>query len=267
MMAPSTVPAHAPATSRAREDAQLFERFCRDRNPTDHEALVRRFLPLARHLAARYPHGGEREDVMQVASVGLLKAIDRYDPARGIAFSSFAVPTIVGEIKRYFRDLGWTVRVPRDVQELTLRMERVSESLVHELGRAPTVEEIAERCQASVEQVLEARASATAHHAISLDQPAHDEDEDGVVNRLAAEEPGFARVDDATEVDELLSVLEPRERRVLLLRFRDDLMQREIADQLGISQMQVSRLIAKSLATLQRLHEDGRARPSAAPSE
>jgi RNA polymerase sigma-B factor len=252
LMALSAASTHP--TSRAREDARLFERYCRDRDPADHAALVARFLPLARHLAARYPHGSEREDVMQVAAVGLLKAIDRYDPSRGIAFSSFAVPTIVGEVKRYFRDLGWTVRVPRDVQELALRVDRIGESLTNSLGRPPTVEELAERCQATVEQVLEARATATAHHAISLDQPGHGDDEDDVVNRIAADEPGFRHVDDATEIDQLLSVLPAREREVLLLRFRDDLMQREIAERMGVSQMQVSRLIAKSLATLQQAH-------------
>jgi RNA polymerase sigma-B factor len=247
--APSALP-----TARARADAELFARYCRDRDPADHEALVKRFLPLARHLAARYRHGGEREDVMQVAAIGLLKAIDRYDPARGIAFSSFAVPTIVGEVKRYFRDLGWTVRVPRDVQELALRVDRMAETLTGELGRPPTAYEIATRCGVSAEQVLEARATATAHHAISLDQPVREPGDDAVVSGLVDEEWGFKQVEDATQVDQLLAVLPPREREVLLLRFRDDLMQREIAERVGVSQMQVSRLIAQSLATLQRVH-------------
>jgi len=244
---------------RAREDALLFERYRRDGDPARRETIVARFLPLAHYLAGRYAHGGEIEDVRQVATIGLLKAIDRYDPARGIAFSSFAMPTILGEVKRYFRDLGWTVRVPREVQERSLRLEHVTEELSAELGRSPTALELAERCESTVEQVLEARASATAHRAISLDQPAHGEDDEDAVDRLVTDEPNFARVEDADELEYLLSFLMPRERRVVLLRFRDDLLQREIAEAEGISQMQVSRILAQSLATLQRVHGDRRA--------
>jgi len=188
---------------------------------------------------------------MQVAYLGLLKAIDRYDPERGIAFSSFAVPTILGEIKRYFRDHGWTVRAPRDVQELAARAGRITDALTAELGRVPTISEVAERCGSSPEQVLEAHASATAHRAISLDQPAHDEEgADAIVDRLVVEESGFERVDDGLVMDQLLEVLPPRERAVVLLRFRDELKQREIGERLGMSQMQVSRLLARALATL-----------------
>ncbi len=240
--------------SRARKDALLFERYRRDRDPGGRAALVDHFLPLVRHVVSHYAHGSEAEDVLQVATIGLLKAIDRYDPERGIAFSSFAVPTVIGEVKRYFRDLGWTVRAPREVQELSLRLERVSEALSVQLGRSPTLQEIATGCDATVEQVLEARASATARNAISLDQPVHGDSDDDAVSRLAADEGGFQRVDDADELDRLLSVLSPRERRVLLLRFRDQLLQREIAEAEGISQMQVSRMLAKSLATLRRIH-------------
>ena len=241
--------APSPSTQ-AREDAALFKRHRSQRTVPGRDALVARFLPLAQHLARRYPGGADREDIDQVAAIGLLKAIDRYDPDRGIAFSSFAVPTILGEIRRYFRDLGWTVRVPRDVQELALRLDRHSASLEGELGREPTLEELAQRSGATVEQVLEARASATAHHTISLDQPAAGEDPDDIVSLLAADEPGFARIDEQLEVDNLLSVLPERERRILLLRFREELKQREIAERVGCSQMQVSRLLAQSLSTL-----------------
>jgi len=248
-----SAPVSAPSV-RAREDARLFEDYSRERDPALREALMRRFLPLAWHLAARYSHGGERDDVRQVAVIGLLKAIDRYDPYRGIAFSSFAMPTIIGEVKRYFRDLGWTVRVPRDIQELSLRLERVTEGLSVALGRSPTPDEIAQQCGVTVEQVLEARASATAHRAISLDQPAHGEDEESTLTRLPAEEPEFARVEDADELEQLLSVLPPRERRVLMMRFCHDMLQREIAEAEGVSQMQVSRMLSQSLATLRDLH-------------
>jgi RNA polymerase sigma-B factor len=251
MASTTTLPA---PSSQARADALLFERYRRDGDAATREEIVKRFLGLARHLAVRYERGEEREDVMQVAAVGLMKAIERYDPARGIAFSSFAVPTILGEIKRYFRDLGWTVRVPRDVQELSLRMDHVGEELSAELGRPPTPEELAERCDVSVEQVIEARSTATAHHAISLDQPIGDDTGDEAVTRLASDEAGFRHVDDADEVDQMLLILPPQSRRVLNLRFREERLQREIAEIEGISQMQVSRVIARSLRILRDVH-------------
>ena len=141
------------------------------------EQLVERFLPLARHLARRYLSGPEREDVEQVAALGLLKAIERFDPHRGLAFTSFAVPTILGEVKRYFRDLGWSVRVPRSIQELVPKVEKATETLTGKLGHTPTAEEVAEYCEVSVEDVLEARGSASAHRADSLDRPVAEEGE------------------------------------------------------------------------------------------
>jgi RNA polymerase sigma-B factor len=238
-----------------RDDRRLFDRYRRDRDPADREALVERYAPLARQLARRY-HSSDAEDVLQVAYIGLLKAIDRFDPDRGLAFSSLAVPTILGEIKRYFRDLGWTVRVPRDIQELSLRVEKVADALTGELGRLPSAREIAERCDTTAERVLEARASATAHRAISLDQPSGEPDMEDMVDRIGGEDAGYERAESAVHVDSLLAALPERERLVLELRFREDLMQREIAERLGISQMQVSRLISRSLATL---------RPDSAP--
>src|SRR5215216_571981 len=151
------------------DDGALLERYHAHRDARDREALVERYLPLARHLSRRYRMGGEAEDLEQVASIGLLKAIDRYDPGRGIAFTSYAVPTILGELKRYFRDLGWMVRVPRALQELGQKVHVAADELVTELGRAPTVVELARRCDATVERVLEARELSTAHRTISLD--------------------------------------------------------------------------------------------------
>ncbi len=228
----------------------LLLRYHRDRRPGDRDALVDRFAPLARSLAQRYQQGSEREDILQVAYLGLLKAIERYDPERGIAFTSFAVPTILGEIRRYFRDLGWAVRTPRDVQELALRAERMTDALTGQLGRTPTAHEIATACGASLEQLLEARASVTAHHAISLDLPAQAEEGDTIVDRLTGHEPGFARVEDELVVNQLVADLPECERVVVLLRFRDEMLQREIGEHLGMSQMQVSRLLAKALSTL-----------------
>ncbi len=237
--------------------ARLFARYRRDRDPATRDALVDRFLPLAHHLARRYRHGADADDLQQVASLGLLKAIDRFDPGRGLAFTSFAVPTILGELKRYFRDHGWTVRVPRGLQELTLRVDAISQALSGELGRSPTPAELAERAGVTIEQILEALAAATAHHPDSLDQPLSDEGDDAIAF-LAAREPGFERVEDAALVDGLLDTLSDRERVILRLRFEDDLTQAEIGDCLGISQMHVSRLIRQAIATLQAAAIDDR---------
>jgi RNA polymerase sigma-B factor len=239
-----------PPERTARHDpARLFARYRRDHDPATRDALVARFLPLAYHLARRYHGGADADDLQQVASIGLLKAIDRYDPERGSAFSSFAVPTILGELKRYFRDNGWTVRVPRDLQDLKLRIDGISQTLTGELGRSPTPAELAERANTTTEQILDALAAATAHHPDSLDQPLGDEGHDAI-HFLAAKETGFERVDNTVFVDELLNTLSDRERIILRLRFEHDLTQAEIGARLGISQMQISRLIRQAIATL-----------------
>src|SRR5689334_21458242 len=166
--------------SRAREDRRLLEQYHRAGDPAAREALVERFLPLAKQLARRYQRGGEPlDDLVQVASLGLLKAIDRFDPSRETAFSSFAVPTILGELRRHFRDRGWSVRVPRDLQELAVKLEPVSEELTRELGRPPTPAEIAQRTGTTVELVLEAREAAGAYRAVSLDRPREEDEESG----------------------------------------------------------------------------------------
>jgi len=238
-----------PKRTAQHDAARLFARYRRDHDPATRDALVARFLPLAHQLARRYRGGEEADDLKQVASLGLLKAIERFDPERGLAFTSFAVPTILGELKRYFRDHGWTVRVPRDLQELKLRVDTISQTLVAELGRSPTPAELAERANTTTEQILEALAAATAHHPDSLHQPVGDEG-DEAISFLAAEEPGFGQVDDAVFVDGLLDTLSERERVILRLRFEHDLTQTEIAQRIGVSQMQVSRLIRQSLARM-----------------
>jgi RNA polymerase sigma-B factor len=236
-----------------RHDHLLLQRHFSRRDLATRDALVERYLPLARHLAGRFNGGGEQEDLVQVASLALLKAIDRFDPSRAIAFSSYAVPTIVGELKRYFRDHGWTVRVPRDVQELAVRMRGVSHELSAQLRRAPTPAELAQRCGVSVERVLEALAAGTAHRPDSLDRPRFDDD-DGEgstpVTCPAGEDPGLGRVEDVDAFESWLAFLPPRERSVLRLRFQHELRQWEIGERLGISQMQVSRMINRSLTTL-----------------
>jgi len=243
-------PTIAPPGERLRpQDVhRLFERYQRERDPADREALVDRFLPLARLLARRYTTGGaERDDLDQVASIGLLKAIDRFDPSRGLAFTSFAVPTILGELKRHFRDYGWSVRVPRELKELAAQVEKAVEELASEIGRTPTTDQIAHRCGVTAERVLEARATATAHRADSLDRPVYEDEEEP---RIGRDDPSFERVERAADVDRLLARLPEREQRILRLRFQEDLVQREIAARVGLSQMQVSRTISHAIDTL-----------------
>jgi RNA polymerase sigma-B factor len=238
--------------ARAREDRRLLARYRREGDAAAREALVQRFLPLARQLARRYQRGGEPlDDLVQVASLGLLKAIDRFEPERSTAFSSFAVPTILGELKRHFRDRGWSVRVPRDLQELAVRVDRVTEELARELGRAPTPVEIADHIGVTTEQVLEAREAAGAYRAVSLDRPRDDdEDGDGMAETMGIEDPGFGLAEDAATVERLMGVLNDREREVLRLRFAEDLTQSEIGARVGVSQMHVSRLIRQAVARL-----------------
>jgi len=245
--------------ARSTEDRRLLERYHRDGDPTAREALVTRFLPRARQLARRYQRGGEQlDDLVQVASLGLLKAIDRFDPARETAFSSCAVPTIPGELKRHFRDKGWSVRVPRDLQELAVKVEKVGEEMSRELGRAPTPAELAERTGTTQEQVLEAREASAAYRAVSLDRPRTDEDEEGesYADAVGAEDPGYRVAEDAATIERLMRVLSDREREVLRLRFEEDLTQSEIGERVGVSQMHVSRLIRQSVARLREAADD-----------
>jgi RNA polymerase sigma-B factor len=239
--------------ARAQEDRRLLTRYRASGDPAAREQLVERFLPLARQLARRYQRGGEQlDDLVQVASLGLLKAIDRFDPERETAFSSFAVPTILGELKRHFRDKGWSVRVPRDLQEMAVRVDRVADEMSRELGRLPTPGEIAERTGASLEQVLEAREASAAYRAVSLDRPRSEDDDesDSYADAFGAEDPGYGLAEDSATVDRLMRVLTDREREVLRLRFEEDLTQSEIGQRVGVSQMHVSRLIRQSIARL-----------------
>jgi RNA polymerase sigma-B factor len=246
--------------ARAREDRRLLERYHRDGDPAAREALVQRFLPLARQLARRYQRGSEPlDDLVQVASLGLLKAIDRFEPDRPTAFSSFAVPTILGELKRHFRDRGWSVRVPRDLQEMSVRVDRVAEAMARELGRGPTPAEIAENIGTTIERVLEAREAAGAYRAVSLDRPRDDDEEsDQMAEVFGVEDPGFGLAEDAATVERLMMVLSDREREVLRLRFAEDLTQSEIGARVGVSQMHVSRLIRQAVARLRDAAEDKR---------
>jgi RNA polymerase sigma-B factor len=242
---------------RAIEERRLFARYRERGDQAVRDALVERFLPLAAGLARRYHRGAEPlEDLVQVASVGLLKAIDRFDPARGTAFSSFAVPTIAGELKRHYRDKGWSVRVPRDLQELAARVDRAADRLVHELGRVPTASEIADDVEVSTEQVLEAREAAAAYRADSLDRACSD-DQDGthVLDTLGGEEPGYRQAEQSATVASMMAALSEREREILRLRFAEDLTQSEIGDRVGLSQMHISRVLRQAIVRLREAAE------------
>jgi RNA polymerase sigma-B factor len=239
------------ATMRRRDERRLLRLYHGTGDTAAREELVRRFLPLARQLAYRYQRRGEPiDDLVQVASVGLLKAIDRFDPARQTALSSFAIPTILGELKRYFRDYGWSVRVPRSLQDRALRVEQVTEALWREQGRPPTPAEVAEHTQNTVEQVHEARQAAGAHWAISLNQTADGQDGVSPADSLAVDEPGFLRAENAATAERLMRVLTDHEREILRLRFSEDLHQTEIAERVGISPTQVARVLRRSIEAL-----------------
>lgn len=244
-------------------EIQLFISWQQDRDESAREELVARYLPLARSLARRY--SGAREpfdDLIQVASLGLVKAIDRFDAHRGLRFSSFAVPTILGELKRYFRDTGWAVHVPRAAQEAALELQNVQELLTARTGSPPTVNELAEYLELPVEDVLDRLEAAAAHHTASLDAPIDDAEEEtgSLVDVFGAVDQGFDRVEDRLVISAAAGELTPRERLVLELRFQHDMTQTEIAEQVGVSQMQVSRILRRSLEQL-REHA-GRHRPS-----
>jgi RNA polymerase sigma-B factor len=238
--------------------AVLFAQWQQHGDQRAREELVDRFLPLARKLARRY--SGAREpfdDLLQVASLGLVKAIDRFDPSRGTAFSSFAVPTILGELKRYFRDLGWAVHVPRGAQELALKVEEAQQQLTVKTGRPPDVYELAQFLELSTEEVLDALETSGAHHTVSLDTPRDDADGEAgtLADAFGEHDPRFELVEASVSIAAAAQHLSARERRVLELRFVRDLTQTQIADLIGVSQMQVSRILRRALLQLRELTE------------
>jgi RNA polymerase sigma-B factor len=239
-------------TERAREDKLLFQRYLETRDAAARDALVERFLPLARQLARRYQRAEEPlDDLIQVASLGLVKAIDRFDADREVAFSSYAVPTILGEIKRHFRDRTWSVRVPRDLQELSLKVDRAVVAMAKDLQRSPTVPELAEKLAVTEEQILEAMEASGAYRAASLSAPRGGEQEgDTLADTVGTDEQGYDLAENRATLDRLMQTITPREREVLRLRFEEDLTQAEIGERIGVSQMQVSRLIRQSVSRL-----------------
>jgi RNA polymerase sigma-B factor len=232
-------------------DAVLLRRYAHTRDPLLREQLVRRYLRLARFAASRFAHCGEGfDDLFQVASYGLLKAIDRFDPDRGSTFAGYAVPTMSGEIRRHLRDHGWSVRPPRDLLERALRVESASVQLQGELGHAPGTAELADVTELSELEVCEARRALAARSATSLSAGAGEADERPVEARLGGDDAGYRRIEQRAALASLLRGLTPREREVLHLRFEEDLTQAEIGRAIGLSQMHISRVLSAALEKL-----------------
>ncbi len=218
------------------------------------EQLIVSHLNLVRFLASKFKNRGEPiDDLIQVGTIGLIKAIDRFDPARGLEFTTFATPTIMGEIKRHFRDKGWSVRVPRRLQELSAKVNQATDDLTRELQRPPSVAEVAGRLGASVDEVLEAMESSSAYNSVPLEgagQSATD-DAPSIIDRYATEDGDLAISDDRMVIDEVISEFTLREQEIVRMRFQQGLTQVEIAERLGISQVQVSRMLRKVLKQVQ----------------
>jgi RNA polymerase sigma-B factor len=254
----------------ARADQRLFARLHDEKDPVTQEILVERFLPLARSVARAHASNGDTyDDVFQVASLALVKAIARFDPDRSVAFSSFAVPTMVGEIKRYFRDRTWTVRPPRGLQEMTIRVNRLVETWTARYGESPTVIDIVEALQIGIEDVLEALQAGQARISVSLDLPAGAGDGTDRVSLgelVPDDEEGYARVERTEVLNSVLRHLCARDQDIVRLRFLDDLTQSEIGRRHGLSQMQVSRILRASLDRMRYIAQARSAEPPGVPS-
>jgi RNA polymerase sigma-B factor len=269
-MAPDRVPSaeHASPVSRARADSlpppkevipvltqrqaeqQLILEYRRSGSRRDRDAVFERFLPLARSLARRYRRGAEPlEDLEQVAGLALVRAIEGFDPARDVAFSSYAVPTITGALKRHYRDYGWSVRVPRELQELAMRIQKFSDAAAAVTGETPTAAQVARQAGVSVEKVIEAREAQQALHADSLDRPRQSGEEDGsasLIDTMGAHDMAFRGAFDRVLLDSLLEALDEREQAIVRLYHLEELTQSEIGRRLGLSQMHISRLLRQA---------------------
>lgn len=233
---------------------ELFRRYKQEGDEEAREQLIESHLNLVRFLASKFKNRGEPlDDLIQVGSLGLIKAIDRFDPARGLEFTTFATPTIMGEIKRHFRDKGWSVRVPRRLQELSSRVNQVSDALTGELNRTPTVEEVAARIGSSVEEVLEAMESSSAYSSVPLEAGGSGEEDEApsVIDRFVTSDEDLEASDDRIVIEDAIAEFSPREQEAIRMRFIEGLTQVEIAERLGISQVQVLRLLRRSLKKIQ----------------
>lgn len=243
---------HVASDIHAESEAALFDRWRRRGDERAHAELVDRHLPLVRQLARRYAYTSEPlDDLVQVGSVGLLHALARYDPRVGSSFKAYAVPTILGELRRHFRDTAWSVHLPRSLQERTRNVQRAIASLQAALGRSPTIAEIAQQIGASSEQVIEAMEARLAYRVESLDAPPDRGEERDNSHRAGELDAGYETAEQSALLSRALRSLPPRERVLVRLRFEEDLSQSEIGQQLGISQMHVSRLLRRALARME----------------
>ena len=236
-------------------DRDLLRRYHAEGDLSAREELIERHLSLVRSLARRYAHRGEQlDDLVQIGSIGLIKAIDRFDLDRGVELTTYATPNIIGEIKRHFRDKGWSVRVPRGLQELNVQLSRLVEELTVQLGHSPTVGELADASGAEEEEVLEALESGRAYSSLSLSGGTTQDDDDALdpMETIGSEEPQYEISEEWAVIAPGLRALDGRERQILHLRFFEGLTQSQIAQQIGISQMHVSRLIRRSLDKMRR---------------
>jgi RNA polymerase sigma-B factor len=251
---PSTDPARGPGPDDGlASEPELWRRFAAHRDPASREELVRRYLPFAKNLALRYRGASESfDDLLQVANLGLVNAIDRFDPARGTPFAAFASPTILGELKRHFRDRVWTVRVPRGLHDRMAEVDKATTAMTVELQRSPSVGEIAAKLEIDPGEVLEVLEANHNRRPLSLDRPLGDEEESPASEWIGDEDEGFELVEDKLTLEGVLPQLDERERLILKLRFVDDMTQSQIAEQIGHSQMHVSRILRR---TLDRIRE------------
>lgn len=241
-----------------RADVRRLWQLREDGNPAAREELARRFAPLARKVALRYVASSEPfDDLLQVANLGLITAIDRFDPDRGNSFASFAVPTILGELKRYFRNTGWAVHVPRGTQELALEVRTASRQMTSRFGRPPRVSELAQYMEREIAEIMEGLQVSRSQYADSLDAPVTEDDADVILlgDTLGAEDDHYQLIDATAVLAEGIRKLPYKERRALALRFRENLTQTEIASRFGCSQMQISRLIRRGTDRLRECLE------------
>jgi RNA polymerase sigma-B factor len=252
----------SPGDHRLDRESELWRRFARERDPAIREELVRRNLPFAKRLALRYRGASEPfDDLLQVATMGLLNAVDRFDPERGIPFTAFASPTILGELKRHFRDRVWTVRVPRGLHDRMSEVEKATGELTTELQRSPSVGEIAERLGIDQTDVLEVMEASHNRRPLSLDGPVNSDDPEASAPAewIGSEDKAFELVEGRIALDSALPHLDERERLVLHLRFAEDMTQSQIAERIGHSQMHVSRILRRALARIrERIREQRR---------
>ena len=249
----------APAPTKGRlawdkaRTRELFSRYQQQGDESARDELIMSHLNLVRFLASKFKNRGEPlDDLIQVGSIGLIKAIDRFDPSRGLEFTTYATPTILGEIKRHFRDKGWSVRVPRRLQELSAKVNQATDTLTKELQHSPSTEEVAERLNVSVDEVLEAVESSGAYSSVPLEAGGSDEDDaPAVIDHYASVDQDLVASDDRMVVADAIREFSPREREVISMRFHDGLTQAEIAKRLGVSQVQVSRLLRRTLKKVQ----------------